>query len=178
MNPLHLRFGTAALAAAGFTALGTPALAASLTVGVEIPRLQVAEYHRPYVAVWIERADNSVASTLAVWYDLKLKNAEGTKWLKDMRQWWRRTGRELDLPIDGVTSPTRPVGKHTLEFTEGKAPLATLPAGHYKLVVEAAREVGGRELVSIPFTWPAAQATSLQAQGQTELGAITLQVKP
>ncbi len=105
-----------------FTALGTPALAASLTVGVEIPRLQVAEYHRPYVAVWIERADNSVASTLAVWYDLKLKNAEGTKWLKDMRQWWRRTGRELDLPIDGVTSPTRPVGKHTLEFTEGKAP--------------------------------------------------------
>jgi len=44
--------------------------------------------------------------------------------------------------------------------------------------VEAAREVGGRELVSIPFTWPAAQATSLQAQGQTELGAITLQVKP
>ena len=66
MTPLHLRFGTAALAAAGFTALGTPALAASLTVGVEIPRLQVAEYHRPYVAVWIERADNSVASTLAV----------------------------------------------------------------------------------------------------------------
>ena len=130
MNPLHLRFGTAALAAAGFTALGTPALAASLTVGVEIPRLQVAEYHRPYVAVWIERADNSVASTLAVWYDLKLKNAEGTKWLKDMRQWWRRTGRELELPIDGVTSPTRPVGKPTLEFTEGKAPLAALPAGN------------------------------------------------
>ncbi len=64
------------------------------------------------MAVWIERADNSVVSTLAVWYDLKLKNAEGTKWLKDMRQWWRRTGRELDLPIDGVTSPTRPVGKH------------------------------------------------------------------
>ena len=38
--------------------------------------------------------------------------------------------------------------------------------------------VGGRELVSIPFTWPATQATSQQAQGQTELGAITLQVKP
>ena len=56
--------------------------------------------------------------------------------------------------------------------------LAALPAGNYKLVVEAAREVGGRELVSIPFTWPAAQATSLQAQGQTELGTITLQVKP
>ena len=32
---------------------------------------------------------------LSVWYDLKLKDNEGTKWLKDMRQWWRKTGREL-----------------------------------------------------------------------------------
>ena len=154
-----------------------PALAADLRVHVEIPQLDVAEYHRPYVALWIEQGNQHIAD-LNVGYDLKMKNNEGEKWLKDMRQWWRRTGRELDLPIDGVTSPTRPVGKHTLEFTEGKAPLAALPAGNYKLVVEAAREVGGRELVSIPFTWPAAQATSLQAQGQTELGAITLQVKP
>ncbi len=174
MKTLHLRYGAAAVTAA----LGLPAAAAGLTVGVEVPRLQVAEYHRPYVAVWIERADNSVASTLAVWYDLKLKNAEGTKWLKDMRQWWRRTGRDLDFPIDGVTSPTRPAGEHQLEFTEGKAPFAALPAGQYKLVVEAAREVGGRELITIPFSWPASQVTDLQAQGKAELGAIRLQLKP
>ena len=178
MSSLHLRYSAAALTAASTLALSAPALAAGLSVGVEIPRLQVAEYHRPYVAVWIERADHSVASTLSVWYDLKLKNAEGTKWLKDMRQWWRRTGRELELPIDGVSSPTRPVGQHQLEFTEGQSPLNALPPGDYKLVVEAAREVGGRELVSIPFSWPATQATNLQAQGKTELGAITLQLKP
>ncbi|MDD3018600.1 MAG: DUF2271 domain-containing protein [Comamonas sp.] len=178
MSSLHLRYSAAALTAASTLALSAPALAAGLSVGVEIPRLQVAEYHRPYVAIWIERADHSVASTLSVWYDLKLKNAEGTKWLKDMRQWWRRTGRELQLPIDGVSSPTRPVGQHQLEFTEGQSPLNALPPGDYKLVVEAAREVGGRELVSIPFSWPATQATNLQAQGKTELGAITLQLKP
>ena len=178
MPSLHLRYSAAALTAASTLALSAPALAAGLSVGVEIPRLQVAEYHRPYVAIWIERADHSVASTLSVWYDLKLKNAEGTKWLKDMRQWWRRTGRELQLPIDGVSSPTRPVGQHQLEFTEGQSPLNALPPGDYKLVVEAAREVGGRELVSIPFSWPATQATNLQAQGKTELGAITLQLKP
>lgn len=178
MSSLHLRYSAAALTAASTFALSAPALAAGLSVGVEIPRLQVAEYHRPYVAIWIERADHSVASTLSVWYDLKPKNAEGTKWLKDMRQWWRRTGRELQLPIDGVSSPTRPVGQHQLEFTEGQSPLNALPPGDYKLVVEAAREVGGRELVSIPFSWPATQATNLQAQGKTELGAITLQLKP
>ena len=178
MNPLHLRFGTAALAAAGFTALGTPALAASLTVGVEIPRLQVAEYHRPYVAVWIERADNSVASTLAVWYDLKLKNAEGTKWLKDMRQWWRRSGRSLELPVDGVSAATRAVGTHTVNFSRDSAALKPLKAGNYELLVEAAREVGGREILRIPFSWPAQQTQVARAQGSSELGRITLTVNP
>ncbi|MDX1550041.1 MAG: DUF2271 domain-containing protein, partial [Lysobacter spongiicola] len=64
--------------------------AAGLDVTLEIPRLNVAEYHRPYVAVWIERPDHSVAANLAVWYDDDMKGDEGTKWLKDMRQWWRR----------------------------------------------------------------------------------------
>ena len=119
-----------------------------------------------------------MAANLAVWYDVKLKNAEGTKWLKDMRQWWRRTGRELSFPVDGVTQPTKPVGTHALSFTEGKNPLPKLAAGQYKLMVEAAREVGGRELVSIPFEWPAKQASSLSATGKTELGVIKLNVTP
>jgi hypothetical protein len=45
-------------------------------------------------------------------------------------------------------------------------------------VVEAAREVGGRELLKIPFAWPATAAQSLDAQGKTELGKITLVLTP
>ena len=65
-----------------------PALAhaADMNLTVEIPALKVAEYHRPYVAVWVDREDHSVATNLAVWYDTKKANGEGTKWLKDMRQ--------------------------------------------------------------------------------------------
>ena len=158
--------------------LGLPAIAADLSVTVNVPQLQVAEYHKPYVAVWLEKADGSVAANLSVWYDAKMRNAEGTKWLKDMRQWWRRTGRELTMPIDGVTQPTKPAGAYTLSFAEGKNPLPKLAPGQYKLQVEAAREVGGRELVSIPFEWPVKQASSLSAQGSAELGAIKLDLKP
>jgi hypothetical protein len=157
---------------------GLPAVAAGLNVGVELPRLEVAEYHRPYVAVWLERADGSVAANLSVWYEVKKRDAEGAKWLKDMRQWWRRSGRELSVPIDGVTQPTKPAGKHALSFSEGSNPLPKLEPGQYKLQIEAAREVGGRELLSIPFEWPAKQATSLSAQGKTELGEIKLELKP
>lgn len=156
----------------------TPALAADLDLKLQIPQLDVAEYHRPYVAVWLERPDQSVAANLAVWYDLKKRDNEGEKYLKDLRQWWRRSGRDLQMPADGVSSATRVVGEYELKFTPGQAPLADLPAGQYQLVVEAAREAGGHELLKIPFTWPVQKAESLQAQGATELGSISLALKP
>ena len=53
-----------------------------------------------------------------------------------------------------------------------------LAPGNYTLVVEAVREVGGRELVKVPFTWPAKTAQAGSAQGSTELGKVTLAVKP
>ena len=160
--------------------LGAPAFAAGLSLNIEVPRLNVAEYHRPYVAAWIERLDQSVATTLAVWYDVKNKGnaeGEGTKWLKDMRQWWRRTGRELQMPVDGVSSATRPAGKHQLNFTEGSVALPKLAPGAYKLYVEAAREVGGREIVSIPFQWPP-QGDLPVATGNSELGEVKLELRP
>jgi hypothetical protein len=158
--------------------LGSPAWAADMNVKVEIPRLGVAEYHRPYVAMWLERADQSFAANLAVWYDLQAKNNEGTKWLKDMRQWWRKSGRDLQMPVDGLSGATRAPGEHGLGFGGAKAPLNQLAAGDYQLVVEAAREVGGRELLRVPFTWPPKAPQTLKAQGSTELGALTLELKP
>lgn len=160
------------------TLLSSPLMAADLQVTVELPRLQVAEYHRPYVAIWLEKPDQSHVADLAVWYDVKLKDKEGEKWLKDLRQWWRRSGRSLELPVDGVSAATRAVGKHSLRFDDNQAPLKDLTPGDYRLVVEAAREVGGRELLRVPFTWPVATAQSHEAQGESELGALSLTLTP
>lgn len=157
----------------------SPAYATTLDINVEVPKLNVAEYHRPYVAVWLEGADQKVAANLAVWYQ-QTGNSEGqgTKWLPDLRQWWRKSGRTLDLPVDGVTGPTKPAGTHALSFTDKQPALKALAPGNYTLVVEAVREVGGRELVKIPFTWPATAPQSGKAQGSTELGLVTLSSKP
>ena len=152
--------------------------AAELAIEVEIPRLDVAEYHRPYVAAWIESADGQVAAQLSVWYDIGMRDNEGTKWLKDLRQWWRRGGRDLDMPVDGLSAATRPVGRHPLKFDSTKPPLASLAAGDYRLMVEASREVGGRELLQIDFQWPPTQAVELSANGERELGALSLKLKP
>jgi hypothetical protein len=161
-----------------FGMIAAPAFAADVQVTVNIPRLNVAEYHRPYVAVWLERPDQSFVGNLAVWYDLKLKDNEGTKWLKDLRQWWRRSGRELNMPVDGLSSATRAPGEHRLAIDTAKGPLSSLPQGEYHLVIEAAREVGGREILRIPFQWPVKATQSLKVQGGHELGEISLALKP
>jgi hypothetical protein len=152
--------------------------AADLNVKVQIPRIDVAEYHRPYVAVWIENPDQSLNAHLAVWYQTDPKKEDGTQWLKDLRQWWRRGGRELEVPVDGVTGATRPVGEHTIAVKGDSAALAKLAPGKYALVVEAVREVGGRELVKIPFEWPATRQQHATAAGKTELGTVTLDIVP
>lgn len=152
------------------------AQAAELAVQLEIPRLNVAEYHRPYIAVWLEGERRDVHN-LSVWYDLKMANEEGVKWIKDLRQWWRRSGRELSFPVDGVTSATRAPGSHRLSYTSDGV-LARLPAGNYRLVIEAVREVGGREVLSQPFAWPPQQPARFQLQGKEELGAVVVELKP
>ena len=160
-----------ALSAAALSTVAAPALAADLTVSIEIPRLTVAAYHRPYVAVWIERPDQTAVRTLAVWYEVS-NVAEGKDWLKDMRTWWRRGGRALTLPADGVSSATKAPGRHAV--TVPGARLRDLPAGDYVMVVEAARELGGREAVRIPFRWGA--ANTARALGSNELGAVSVTV--
>ncbi|MEH6785136.1 MAG: DUF2271 domain-containing protein [Alcanivorax jadensis] len=154
-----------------FSLLASYASADTFQVEVEVPRLRVAEYHAPYVAFWVENADRSSIVPLGLWYD------DQEKWLKDIRQWWRRTGRGQQKPYDGLTGATRSPGKHQMDFSELQS-LQKLPAGEYQLVVEASREVGGREVVRLPFQWPASNHQQQQVNGTSELGTVTLSVKP
>jgi hypothetical protein len=143
--------------------LSAPAVAG--TISVTLPRLDVAEYHRPYVAAWIEPAAGGPAQTVFLWYSIKKGNEPGTKWLAELRTWWRKGGRSLSLPADGVSGATRTPGTYQIPLPAGLKP------GPYKLYVESARETGGRELVTVPLSIPVANA---QANGKTELGAVTV----
>ncbi len=157
--------------------LGAPVWAADLAVKVTLPQLEVAEYHRPYVALWIEKPDQTFVANLNVLYDMKKRDDAGLKWLKDMRQWWRKSGRDLTMPVDGVSAATRAPGEHTFTYAGGKSPMAKLPAGDYHVVVEASREAGGREVVRVPFRWQPKGGATTSAKGQEELGLISVQVK-
>lgn len=171
MNKTLLIGSTALLAA-----LASPALAADLSISVDIPRVNTAAYHRPYVAIWIEQPDQTAVRTLAVWYQVAAGrggDGEGKDWLKDLRTWWRKGGRTLTLPADGLSGATRAPGTQTVRVPAVR--LTNLPAGQYNVVIEAAREQGGREIVRVPFRWggPASRTTGT---GSTELGTVTVTV--
>ena len=154
-----------------------PALSAELALKLQLPRMDIAEYHRPYVAAWIEKAsDQSYAGNVALWYDVNKRDNGGAKWLKEMRSWWRKSGHDTAV-VDGVTGATRTAGEHALNLLDSKA-VAALAPGQYELVVEAARENGGREVVRLPFEWPVKKVQSARAQGQGELGTVALDPKP
>ena len=168
-----MRSRTLALTTAAISTVAAPALAADLTVTVELPSIPVASYHRPYVAVWIETPDQTAVRTLAVWYQQTRNNeGDGKDWLKDLRTWWRKGGRAMTMPADGVSGATRAPGRQTITIPGAR--LAGLQPGQYNIVVEAARELGGREAVRVPFRWGAPNAGS--GQGSSELGAVRVTV--
>ena len=164
MRPTTLALIGGAIAA---PLVATPATAASVTV--TIPRQDVAEYHKPYVAIWLEPAGGGAARTIALWYETKKTGKDaGTKYLADLRAWWRKGGRSMTVPADGISGATRAPGQYTIPLP------ANIKPGQYVLNVEAARETGGRELVTLPLSVP---NPSGRAAGKGELSAVTLSAR-
>lgn len=137
--------------------------AAQFVVELEVPKIGVAEYHRPYIAVWIENAERKQVLQIALWL-------EKEKWHRDLRSWWRRGGKSIQLPVDGVSGATRRPGHYRVQSS------AALPSGSYTLNIEAVREVGGREHLRIPFDWGMGRVTG-ELVGQSELGAVRYRIE-
>ena len=78
----------------------------------------------------------------------------------------------MSLPADGVSGATRAPGRQTIAVPGAR--LRNLQPGQYNIVVEAARELGGREVVRVPFRWGAANAGA--GTGSTDLGAVRVAV--
>lgn len=141
-----------------------------LSISVEIPEIDANPYFRPYVAVWLEDKQRNPIKTLALWYQVDTDNVEdpdGKKWLKDLRQWWRKLGRSGETNIDAVTGATRKPGRYDIT-----SDLKELHHGEYLINIEAAREEGSRSYKRVPLTVPGSLEQVIEAD--IELGKITI----
>jgi len=149
-------------------AFGSVQAAQQLQIQFSQPPLKVAQYQRPYTAVWIEDSRGKAVRNLAVWH-------EDEEWLKDIRRWWRKSGRYGLQEFDAVSGATRPPGEYKLTWDlTGKDGRPVAP-GKYTVLLEAVREHGNRSLVKQKIRLGEGQQT-FTIEPTEELGRITIVV--
>ncbi len=147
--------------------LGSPAsIAATLDIEFALPKPEHGPYHRPYVAVWIEDQAEKPVRLIEVW-------REKPDWIKDLRRFWRKTGRAEQPLVDARTGATKGPGVYHLSWKGDDNQGNSVAAGDYLLVIEAAREHGGRNIVKQKFKWDGS-AIDLALPAGSEIGAVTL----
>lgn len=138
-------------------------------VEFEIPELDVAEYRRPYIAIWINDSTGQAVQSLLV-------AGDSARWLRELRQWWRKLGRSDDGLIDATAGATRNPGRYQLEWDGRSFNGKKVAAGNYELHVEVAREHGDHEILVLPFVLDG-KPIKLKQQGKQELGSVTLNLR-
>ena len=138
--------------------------AAELQIDVSIPQVTQGEAHWPYVAVWIETPQEQPVRLVEIW-------RQKPDWLKDLRRFWRKMGRSDKALVDARTGATKGPGTYRLVWNGQDNQGAGVAPGTYVLVVEAARENGGRNMVKQAFEWNGT-AVDFTIPAGSELGAI------
>ena len=135
-------FLTAALLAQGVNVDATDGSPAMVELGRQAVPAANWSVHNAFGP--IEKA-GAPAKTVAIWYDHDMKNNEGTKWLRDIRQWWRVSGRTMSFPADGVSGATRAPGDQKIAFTgdaifKGSVGRTDLPNGDWNQLLTSIRK--------------------------------------
>lgn len=137
------------------------ASAETVTIEFELPSFDIADYQKPYVAIWME---GEKPQSLLLWH---LTRRSEDKWLVDIRRWWRKLGRYDNRP-DGLTGATRGPGKYKESFQINSG-------SPFKLYVEVVREDGGRSLLSQDIDFSKNQS-HYTLPADSEIGELTISV--
>ncbi|MCL1061635.1 DUF2271 domain-containing protein [Shewanella benthica] len=119
---------------------------------------------KPYLALWYSQKNQTDTPLLVLRAD--------SKWLRDLKSFWRNVARYQRGKLDGITSATVKSGAHVFTFDLPKDALSQIIS--YKL--EVVRENGDRELLSINMV-PDAEHHSKQkvcSQGKLEIASFCL----
>lgn len=152
------------VAAVSAALISSSVQAAELQIDVTIPQVTQGEAHWPYVAVWIETPQEQPVRLVEIW-------RQKPDWLKDLRRFWRKTGRSDKALVDARTGATKGPGAYRLVWNGQDNQGADVAPGTYVLVVEAARENGGRNMVKQAFEWNG-ETVDFTIPAGSELGAI------
>jgi hypothetical protein len=104
-------------------------------------------FHNPFVAVWIEDANEALVRNVSLNYEL----GKGSRWLNDLTRWYgvyNRNATALGADrVQEVSGPTRIPGTYSLVWDGRDEAKNLVPHGTYYVCVEAAVEKGSYQLM-------------------------------
>ncbi|QFU22195.1 DUF2271 domain-containing protein [Shewanella eurypsychrophilus] len=107
-------------------------------LSVEIALTQFTSFsEKPYLALWYSEENKTNTPLLVLRAD--------SKWLRDLKSFWRYIARYQREKLDGVTSATVKSGAHQFTFELPHNALSK----KYRYWLEVVRENGDRELLNI-----------------------------
>jgi len=134
-------------------------------ISFALPKINDAEYRKPYVAIWIANQKGQVVKNLLIL-------GQSERWMQENRSWWRLQGRKAPNLLDGFARPTRRPGRYTVSWNGRDDYGKQLAKGQYKLYAEVVRENGGHEKISIAVEL-ADQKQSIHIKGKEEIDSLT-----
>ena len=124
--------------------------------------------HRPFAAIWVENESKVAVRNLALWYNK-------TKWVPDLRNWYRINGDNFKADKENyasVTGATRSPGKYTIKW-DGKDDKGNyVPQGKYTIIIETSKEHGTDEIIRQPMELKKA-AKKATVAGNVEISNVT-----
>lgn len=158
------------LVTAGF-APATRTAGLDVMINFEIARIDNPRYRRPYVAVWVEDQDHFPVRTLALWF-------AKPRWLNELKQWYRddqmrNMAEGTDLTAT-LSSATRVPGSYNLRWDGKDNSGKPVKPGKYTVLIEAAREHGGYDLLKQEINFDGKTAAKYSLQGKQEVGKATI----
>lgn len=135
------------------------------TITFSLPKISSGNYRKPYVALWLENNKRKVVKNF-------LLLGDNERWMSKNSYWWRRLGRKEPELLQVFARPTRRAGEYQVVWQGQDDYGKPLAQGNYKLMIEAAREHGGHEKITIEFEL--GRPVKKTEKGKHEIQSLTL----
>ena len=150
-----------------------------LEVKFELNRPAGAQYRRPYVAVWIEDADEFPVRTGLLFMMTK---QPGPRWHRELLRWYkqdnvRKLADDKTNVIDTVASASRGPGEYKVVFDGLDDNGKPLKPGKYKLFIEVAREHGTYQIIRQPLELGTKPIETTQMKSNVEVKSATFEYR-
>ncbi len=138
-----------------------------LTLTYTIPQLDVTDYEKPYVAIWLSNNAGKPLKQLALLGDSE-------RWWQENRKWWRKLGRKEPHIIANMAHATKRPGEYTTNWYGLDDFGNHIHDSQLVIHIEASREDGGHNYIRqvLDTTKPGKFAI----QGKGEIGDMSLTI--